>query len=65
MRIIYDWIFGSEKEIIPDEKQKKYRYVLLKEIRGFDTDLLVPTFPPEKKVNQKLFKKKRNRPRKR
>ena len=63
MRIIYDWIFGSEEEIIPDEKQKKYRHILLKEIREFDSDLLVPSFPP-KIVNKKLFKKKKNRKKK-
>jgi hypothetical protein len=63
--LIYNWFFGSEEEIVPDEKQKKYRHSLLKEIREFDADLLVPAFPPEKKVNKKLFKKKRNRPRKR
>ena len=63
--IIYDWIFGIEEvieeEIEADQKTIDNRNKLLKEIRDFDNDLLVPSQPPIKKVNKKLFKCKRNR----
>jgi len=63
--IIYDWIFGIgeviEEEIEADQKTIDNRNKLLKEIRDFDNDLLVPSQPPIKIINKKLFKRKRNR----
>lgn len=65
MRLIYDWIFGIEEvieeEIKADQTTIDNRNKLLKEIRDFDNDLLVPSQPPIKIINKKLFKRKRNR----
>lgn len=62
MRFFYEWLFPEteEKEIEVDEKTKTLRHELLKEIKEFDSDLLVPSQPP-KNTEKKIYKRKRKK----
>ena len=62
MRIIYDWLFGIEEvseEIEADQKTIDNRNKLLKEVREFDIDLLLPSEPPKKVDVKKIYKRKK------